>query len=40
MMCGSPGVAYRFPYQEVIDTVIGGYGQQSYGMFRQDCGLE
>lgn len=25
-------LAYSFPYQEVIDTVIGGYGQQSYGM--------
>ncbi len=25
-------LAYAFPYQAVIDTVIGGYGQQSYGM--------
>lgn len=25
-------LAYAFPYQEVIDTVIGGYGRQSYGM--------
>lgn len=25
-------LAYAFPYQQVIETVIGGYGQQSYGM--------
>ncbi len=24
-------LAYAFPYQEVIDTVVGGYGKQSYG---------
>jgi peptide/nickel transport system substrate-binding protein len=25
-------LSYAFPFQAVIDTVIGGYGQQSYGM--------
>lgn len=25
-------LAYAFPYEEVINTAIGGYGQQSYGM--------
>lgn len=25
-------LAYAFPYDQVIETVIGGYGQQSYGM--------
>jgi len=25
-------LAYAFPYEQVINTVIGGYGRQSYGM--------